>query len=54
VKGGMHKVSVGPKENVMVVVFVGKIIPWTSVVNLTRLLAFPNSWLIHNYMLEIT
>jgi hypothetical protein len=54
IEDGMHKVSVGPKDKVMVVVIVGEIILRTSVVNLTRLLTCPMLWPIHNNRLETT
>jgi len=36
VEDDMHKVNVGPKDKVMVVVIVEETIIWTNVVNLTR------------------
>jgi len=54
VEDGMHKVNVGPKDNVMVVAIVVETIPRMSVVNriksLTRLIRCP----IHNNKRETT
>lgn len=54
VEDGMHRVNVGLKDKVMVVVIVGEIILRMSVVNQIKSLACPTRWPTHNNKLETT
>ena len=54
VEDDTHKVNVGSRGKVMVIVIVGETIIWTSVIKWIKLLACPTLWPIHTNKRETT